>query len=467
MKPVKILCPTGHLSFTPLEKGSFLLGCEQKPDFVIADAGSCDMGPRPLGADQHVSLEAWQRHDLEVMLLQARRLGVPMIVGSASDTGTDRGVDQFVRLIRDIAQEHGLKPFKLSAIYAEQSLEELKRRLKAGARIEGLDGRADADLATLERTTRVVAVMNAEPIRATLAAGADVVIAGRSSDCALFAAPLLNAGFGPGIAYYTGKLMECASFCCEPYMGKESILGRVEGDVVYVAAMHPGQRCTPASLGSHAMYERTNPYREDVAGGYVDMTDCRYEQVDPKTTRASGQKFVASPTCKVKLEGAGLVGQRRLAVVGIRDPYTIGLIDKAIEWAKGKIAERFGPIGQGSGGQGYDVFYHLYGRNAVMKDLDPKPELAPHELGIVVEAVHQDGDKAAEIAALAARNLFYARLPETKGTAGAAALMSDEILIGEAAYEWTLNHVIEVKSPMELFRTRSFIVSGAALKEAV
>jgi hypothetical protein len=197
------------------------------------------------------------------------------------------------------------------------------------------------------------------------------------------------------------------------------------------------------------------------------MTDCRYEQVDPKTTRASGQKFVASPACKVKLEGAGLVGQRRLAVVGIRDPYTIGLIDKAIEWAKGKIAERFGPIGQGSGGQGYDVFYHLYGRNAVMKDLDPKPELAPHELGIVVEAVHKDGDKAAEIAALAARNLFYARLPETKGTAGAAALMSDEILIGEAAYEWTLNHVIEVKSPMELFRTRSFIVSGAALKEAV
>jgi hypothetical protein len=199
-----------------------------------------------------------------------------------------------------------------------------------------------------------------------------------------------------------------------------------------------------------------------VAGGHVDMTNCRYEQVDPKTTRASGQVFVTAPTCKVKLEGSGLVGQRRLAVVGIRDPYTIGLIDKAIDWAKGKIAERFGPIGKN-----YDVFYHLYGRSAVMKDLDPAPEFAPHELGIVVEAVHRDGDKAAEIAALAARNLFYARLPEVKGTAGAAALMSDEILIGEAAYEWTLNHVIEVRNPMELFRTKSFIVAGAALKEAV
>ncbi|MCC6469962.1 MAG: acyclic terpene utilization AtuA family protein [Alphaproteobacteria bacterium] len=462
MTAIKILCPTGHLAFTPLEKGSFLLGCEQKPDFIIADAGSCDMGPRPLGADQHVSLAAWQRHDLEVMLVQARKLGVPMIVGSASDTGTDRGVDQFVGMIRDIAAEHRLAPFKLTAIYAEQSIDELKRKLAGGARIEGLDGRPDADLATLGRTTRVVAVMNAEPIRAALAGGADVVIAGRSSDCALFAAPLLDAGFSPGISYYTGKLMECASFCAEPYMGKESILGRVEGEAVCVTAMHPGQRCTPASLGSHAMYERTNPFREDVAGGHIDMTNCRYEQVDPKTTRASGQVFVKAPTVKVKLEGAGKVGERRLAVIGIRDPHTIQLIDKAIAWAKGKVAERFGPIGEG-----YDVFYHLYGRNAVMKDLDPAPEMKPHELGIVVEAIHRDGEKAAEIAALAARNMFYARLPETKGTAGAAALMSDEILIGEAAYEWTLNHVIEVKNAMELFRTRTMTVDGSGLKEAV
>ena len=100
MKPVKILCPTGHLSFTPLEPESFLRGCEQNPDFIIADAGSCDIGPRPLGADQHVSHEAWQRHDLSIMLRQARRLNVPMIVGSASDTGTNRGVDQFVGIIR-------------------------------------------------------------------------------------------------------------------------------------------------------------------------------------------------------------------------------------------------------------------------------------------------------------------------------------------------------------------------------
>lgn len=461
MPSVKILCPTGHLSFTPLEKGSFLLGCEQKPDFIIADAGSCDMGPRPLGADQHVSLETWQRQDLEIMLLKSRELGVPMIVGSASDTGTDRGVDQFVRLIADIAREHKLAPFKLAAIYAEIPVADLKRRQSAGTVIYGLDGRADADPSVLDRTTRAVAVMNAEPIRAALRAGADVVIAGRSSDCALFAAPLLEAGLSPAVSYYAGKLMECASFCAEPFMGKESILGRIEGEEVYVTAMHPGQRCTPASIASHAMYERTNPYREYVAGGYVDMSQCVYTQVDPKTTRATGATFVADSSIKVKLEGAGLVGHRRLAVVGIRDPQTISLIDKAIDWAKGKLAERFGPVGQG-----YDVFYHLYGRNAVMEELDPAPDLKPHELGIVVEAIDKDPARAQEICALAARNLFYARLPEVKGTAGTAALMSDEILIGEPGYEWTLNHVIEVRTAMELFRIRHLVVEGGAAKEA-
>ncbi|MBM3596685.1 MAG: DUF1446 domain-containing protein [Alphaproteobacteria bacterium] len=461
MTSVKILCPTGHLAFTPMEKDSFMRGCELKPDFIIADAGSCDMGPRPLGADQHVSLAEWQRHDLEIMLQQSRRLGVPMIVGSASDTGTDRGVDQFVGMIADIARQHRLKPFKLAAIYSEVPVSELKQRLGSGARIEGLDGRADADLATLERTDRAVAVMNADPVRKALRQGADVVIAGRSSDCAIFAAPLLNAGLSPAIAYYTGKLMECASFCAEPFMGKESILGRVEADAVSIAAMHPGQRCTPASLASHAMYERTNPFREYVAGGYVDMTDCVYAQTDPKTTRASGARFVADPVCKVKIEGAGLVGQRRLAIVGIRDPYTIGLIDKAIQWARGKLEERFGPPGQT-----YQVFYHLYGRNAVMESLDPKPQLQPHELGIVVEAIHKDAKKAAELCALGARNLFYARLPEVKGTAGTAALMSDEILVGEPGYEWTLNHTLPVADPLELFRFRTFNVDAQACREA-
>jgi hypothetical protein len=266
----------------------------------------------------------------------------------------------------------------------------------------------------------------------------------------------------PATAYYAGKLMECASFCCEPFMGKESIFGRISENDIRVTAMHPGQRCTPASLASHAMYERRDPFREYVASGYVDMSGVRYEQWDEKTARATGARFVASSQPMVKLEGAGKVGERRLAIVGIRDPYTIENIDKAMAWARARLAERFGAPEEA----GWTVYYHAYGRDGVMGSLEPTPAMRPHELGIVVETVCQDAKRAEEICALAARNLFYARLAEVKGTAGAAALMSDEILVGKPGYEWTLNHVMPVGDAAELFRTEFATVDGTAKKAA-
>ena len=110
--------------------------------------------------------------------------------------------------------------------------------------IDGLDGRAPLDAATLDATDRVVAVAGVHPYIALLDAGADVIIGGRSSDCAIFAAPALRAGFPAALAYYYGKVMECASFCAEPYGGKESVLGEITMDDVKVdrdgarAALH-------------------------------------------------------------------------------------------------------------------------------------------------------------------------------------------------------------------------------------
>ena len=105
-------------------------------------------------------------------------------------------------------------------------------------------------------------------------------------------------------------------------------------------------------------------------------------------------------------------------------------------------------------GEKYNVFYHVYGRNAVMEAMEPTPALAPLEVGIVVEVVCDDAARAETICHIAGKNLFYARLPDVKGTAGTAAIMSDEVLHARPAYEWTMNHVVEVADPRELFRTR-------------
>src|SRR5947207_3558505 len=214
---LSILSPTGHLGFTPIERGSFDLGVARGPDAIVADSGSCDIGPQPLGADEHCSPEEWQRHDLELMLLAARWLGVPMIVGSASDTGTNRGVDQYARIIRALARQHGLEPFRLATIHSEVDREEVARRMKDGMRVEGLDGRAELTAEVLGRTDRVVAVMGVAPIIEALDQGAEVIIAGRSSDSCIFAAPAIRAGFPEASSYYLGKVLDGVSFAAEPF----------------------------------------------------------------------------------------------------------------------------------------------------------------------------------------------------------------------------------------------------------
>lgn len=452
-RPVSLLSPTGHLGFTPIEEASFWAGVERHPDAIVADSGSCDIGPHPLGADEQASPRTWQEHDLRLIFTAARRLGIPMIIGSCSDTGTDRGVRQYAAFIRELGRELKAGPFRLATIYSEVDLDALRERVASGQVIDGLDGRPPLDLETIDATDHAVAVMGAEPIREALRRGADVILAGRACDAALFAAPLLEHGLPPSVAYFAGKLLECASFCAEPFAGKESVLGTVDPEGVLVEPMSPYQRCTPSSLASHAMYERLDPFLEVLPGGAVDMSQCRYEAVDERRTRATGSRWVPAGRYQVKIEGAGKVGERALMIIGVRDPYTIQRVDELVAWSRKKVAERFQ-------GPEFQVHYHIYGKNAVMGELEPVREIRSHELGIVVEAVAPTKDQAAELANLAGRNFMYARLPGLRGTAGAAAFLSDEVLPARAAYRWTMNHVVTVEDPMELFRLEIEEVGG-------
>ena len=273
---LRILCPNGHLGFAPIKTGSFALGLDRAPDLICADSGSCDVGPGPLGADVSSSPLQWQRHDLEHMLLAARRLGVPMIVGSAADTGSNSGVDRFVGIIKDLAREHRLMRFRIGYFYSEVGKDYLGRKMAADDAVEGLDGRPPLDPQTLGGTDRIVAVAGVHPYIELLERGADVVIGGRSSDCAIFAAPAIRRGLPEGLAYFAGKVLECASFCAEPYGAKESVLGEITMADFKVTALCPAQRCTVASVASHTMYERPTPFYEHFLGGHIDMRECRY-----------------------------------------------------------------------------------------------------------------------------------------------------------------------------------------------
>jgi hypothetical protein len=451
MQSMKIICPNGHLGFAPIKTGSFHIGVAAGPDFIAADSGSDDIGPTPLGSDTCTSPEAWQEHDLEVMLLAARKLGVPMMIGSAGDTGTNSRVDLYLQIIRRIATRHGLAPFKLGWFYSEVDKELIRSSIRGGLAVLGLDDRPALTEAELDATDRIVAMAGVHPFRKLLEEGCDVIIGGRSSDSAIFAAAALHKGFPEAQSYYLGKVLECASFCAEPYGGKETVMGEITAAHVDVTAMNPGQRCTVASVAGHAMYERSNPFFEYVAGGQLDMTNCHYDQIAEKTTRVTGMAFHPAAEFRVKLEGAARIGARYVGMAGVRDPYTIAHIDKVIDWAREQARERFGP-------DGWELHYNVYGRNGVMGDLEPLKDRPGHELCVVVQGVAPTREMAEEVTMTGTRQLFYARLPEVKGTAGGVSFPFDEVMEASPAYRWSLNHTMAVDDPLMLFPTHTAMI---------
>ena len=140
---LRIHCSNGHLGFAPTKEESFWIGAKTMPDYYCCDSGSDDIGPVPLGADKCASHPEHQKHDLELMLLAARQQGVPMIIGSAGDTGTNSRVDMYIEFIKEIAQKHKMKKFKLVYFYSEVDKEYIRKKMEAAEVIEGLDSRSD------------------------------------------------------------------------------------------------------------------------------------------------------------------------------------------------------------------------------------------------------------------------------------------------------------------------------------
>ena len=134
-------------------------------------------------------------------------------------------------------------------------------------------------------------------------------------------------------------------------------------------------------------------------------------------------------------------------MVGIRDPYTIAHVDDGHRLGAPAGAER-GPVTDGT-----NCTTPSYGRNGIMGELEPLRDRPAHELCILVQGVAPTAEMAEEVCLIGTRQMFYARLPEVKGSAGSVAFALDEVLRASAAYRWTLNHTVRCDDPLELFPT--------------
>ncbi len=416
-------------------------------DAIAADAGSTDPGPYYLGAGvAHVSREAVRR-DLGLLLLGARTKRIPLIVGSAGTAGGDPHLAWCRAIVAEIAAQEGLH-FRAAFIHSEQTPEYVLARLRAG-KVRPL-GRFAPPLHedVVLRSTRIVGVMGAEPISRALDDGADVVIAGRSSDAALFAATALRAGYPAGPSWHMAKVLECGAAAAEPKKGSDGLIGTVDYEGFSVEPASAEMRCTVDRVAAHSLYENPSPYEIREPSGTLNTRKCVYSQTGERTVRVEGSELVPEPYT-VKLESVEPAGYRAITIVGIRDPILLAGLDEFLGQVLEMVRDRH--LAEPNS---YQVLFHVYGRDGVMGLSEPMARSVGHEVGLLVDVVAVDQGTANAILALTRTFLQVSDFPGRLCTAGNIAypFSPNGIEMG-MTYRFNMCHVVEPTSPYEMFAT--------------
>jgi hypothetical protein len=447
MDEIRILAPTGVCG-SGFSEASFETALSWKPHFIGCDAGSTDPGPEYLGTGRTAFPPEAIRRDLRLMLLGARRLGVPLLVGSCGTAGADAQVDLVRGIALEIAREEKLS-FKLATIRSEQRKPYLLERLRQG-RIEALDPAPPFDAGVIERSEHVVGMMGAEPFMRAIEAGADVVLAGRASDTAIFASVPLMHGFPAGLAWHAAKILECGAAAVVNRKSPDCMFVWLRRDHFQVAAPDPELRCTPQSIASHALYENADPFRLVECSGTLDLTKVSYEAVDARTVKVSGSGFEESSRYTVKLEGAELAGYQSILIGSVRDPFIIRQIDSWLERLREKIHARVKMVfGEQLEGR-WQLGIRVYGRDGTMGPLEPNRDSLPHELALVFELTAPTQAIARSLGGITRHQALHLPIPEWSGLITAVALAYNALDRGPV-YRFNMNQVVVPDDPYEMF----------------
>ncbi len=451
MEEIRVIAPTGMLGSGYLIE-SFNEGLRRKPHFIGVDAGSTDPGPYFLGAGACSFSKAAYKKDLTPLLLGARRLKIPLAIGSAGTTGDEKQLQWTYEIIKEIASENGLH-FKIAIIHAEQNKDYLVKKLKEG-KIKPMNPSFPAKEEIIRRSEHVVAMMGAEPYIQALSKGADIILAGRSSDPAIFASFCIKEGFDLGLAWHLGKVLECGTAAVTVRKGPDCMIGYLHKDHFIIEALDPDLRCTPQSIAAHGLYENYDPYYIHESSGTLDISGALYQAISDRAVKVSGSKFIPSETQTVKLEGAEFVGYQSVVIGSIRDPVIIRQIDDWIERLKKKVEERIEILYEDKAARnGIKIFYHVYGKNGTMGALEPTKETSSHELCLIIEVTAKTQEMANTIASSSRHLALHLPVPQWSGLiSGVAYPYSPAHLERGPVYRFNLNHIMEIEDPLEVFQ---------------
>lgn len=443
MASFTILSPTAILGYG-FPKSSFQRGLACRPDLIAVDAGSADPGPYYLGAGKSFTDRAAVRRDLSLLLQAAVSKKIPLVIGSAGGAGARPHLDWTTAIVRELAQELGLS-FRLGIIPADISQSALLASVQQQA-THPLTGVPPLTPGIVADTTALVAQMGVEPIQQALEQGCEVIVAGRAYDPAVFAALPMLRGFDPGLALHLGKILECAAIAASPGSGSDCAIGILEDDRFVLQALSDDRCFTTTSVAAHTLYEKSDPYILPGPGGELDLREVSFDDIGDGRVAVRGSRFTASQQYCVKIEGARKVGNRSVAIAGIRDPIMIASIDKILEQVRARVAQL-----QPEGTSGGSLHFHVYGRDGVMGQGEPLRNSPAHELGIVIDAVCPSQEAADTLCSLTRSTLLHFGYAGRIATAGNLAFpfSPSDMRAGEV-YEFSVYHLMEA-DPLDLF----------------
>ncbi len=414
---------------------------------IGVDGGSVDPGPYYLGSGKPFASPMAIKRDLRLMLRAAVEHRIPMVIGTCGGAGGEPHLALTANLVREIAKEDGLH-FRMALIHAEQEKPWLKDQVAAG-RTRTLSTQAPLDAATVDRADRIVGMMGPEPFTKALDSGAQVVLAGRSSDPAPFAAVAMRGGVAPAQAWYAGKMLECGATPSIP-KGHDCLFVELDSESVVCEPTNPERRCTPLSVATHSLHENASPCFHTEPGGLLDTSDCRFEAVSDRAVRVSGMRWKPADQYTVKLEAAELLGFRSLTIAGTRDPMLIGRFDSFIASVRSEVEKKAAAFGVPP--SDYRLSFHVYGRDGVMAEREFVRVIHSHELGIVADVVGKSQEVASAVLAITRTNLLHTDFPNRLCREGNMAFpfSPSDIEVGPV-YRFLLNHVVEVDDPCSMF----------------
>jgi hypothetical protein len=310
----RILATLGGLGYGFPEE-SFREAMKQKLDLIAADCGSIDPGPYYLGMGVSLQRKANMKRDFSIMLAGALEQGCPVIIGTCGLAGDTPNLMFMVNIAKEVCKELGVRDLKVAVIDGHVESDILIEHPDCLVPLGKMGFPSVKDISTY----KIVGQMGIAPFIKALDEGAQVILAGRACDIAIYAAGPVRRGIDPGIAFHAGHVLECGCQACDPGTASDCLVAEfLDDESVVFTPPNKTRKATTYSVAAHSLYEEDHPTVHFYPEGTLSFEKTEYFEAGERSAGIRKSEFFTGPLT-LKVEGSRKTGERYISVLWCKD----------------------------------------------------------------------------------------------------------------------------------------------------